>query len=153
MATLRLAITSSAGRSARNGSSAPRTAPPAPSISTRLPCQRHAEVALDVVDQADAVEVVDHDAAVGLELQRVDRAGDAGTFAPLGGQLEGLQLERRGDVQAAAAAIAKGMHGGGEAVERGSRSWCIRGPALSLSAKLAWISGDLLWAMGLPMTA
>ena len=80
--------------------------------------QGHAQIAFDVVGQAQAVEVVDDDAPTALELHGVGRAGNACPLVLLGGHLEGLQLERRGDIQAAAAAVAEGAHRSNETFGR-----------------------------------
>ena len=146
-------MTSSAGCCARNGSSAPRAAPPAPSSSTRLPLQRDAEVALDVVDEANAVEVVGDD-AVAVELQRVRRAGELGALQAVRSRIsKASQLERRGDVHAASALRRGTRDGVGEAVERSFDRDVFEILTASACANVPWISGDLLWPIGLPMTA
>ena len=77
-----------------------------------------AQVALQVVDQAHPVGVVGVDAVV-YKLQRVGRTRQPRGFARIGGQLEGLQLERHRHVGAAPAFGAKARQRFGKAVQRG----------------------------------
>jgi len=81
------------------------------------PGKQETEIALDVVDETDAVEVLGPDACA-IERQRVGRAGNPCALAYLGRVRVGFELERRGDVEAAAAGGAERVDGGVEAVER-----------------------------------
>ncbi len=75
--------------------------------------KRAVEVGDDIAYQAHAVEVFGID-PIAVELHGVDGAGHARALRQVGGVGEGVQLERRGDIQAAAAAGAKCIDGAGE---------------------------------------
>jgi hypothetical protein len=95
-------MTISVGCCASSGNSAPRAAPAGTEHEHALAGERNAQVALYVVDEANAVEVVRDDAAP-VELERVRRPGELGARKPFAGEIVRLHLERRRDVHPAPA--------------------------------------------------
>jgi hypothetical protein len=100
LSTLRLA-TNSAPAPRRMGSTAAAWRRPAPRMSTFLPAGL-AQVDRDVAHQAHAVEVLGP-AAIAIELEGIGRTGGLGAGRQIGGVGAGVELERHGHVQAAAA--------------------------------------------------
>jgi hypothetical protein len=80
-------------------------------------CQGLAQVALNVIDQADAVEIVGPDAIV-LKLQGIRGARLASAIKGIGGQFICLQLERQRDIHPQPTLRAERLHSGREAVQR-----------------------------------
>jgi hypothetical protein len=113
--------------------------------------QLHAEVALEIGDEARAIGVVRVDRAVALR-EEVGRAGEHRALALHAGKLERLDLERQRHVGSAPAAGEESLHRAREIPDRRQhRVYSMLSP--SSSAKRAWITGERLCAMGLPKTA
>jgi hypothetical protein len=114
------------------------------------PGQGDAGIVLDVVHQAHAVGVVGMDDAA-VQLERVGSPGQLRAVGQCGRSLKGFELERHGDIAAAGAVCASCASVAAKASSGTSRrsycsDWSVN------SAKRAWISGDLLCAIGLPRT-
>src|SRR5476649_2110468 len=116
VATVRLAMTSCAGRCSSIGSTTPRAAPPAPSSSTRLPVMGTPAL-LTMSATSPAPSVLSPMMPSSLKCS-VLTAPAACAYRQRVGHAHRFELERDGDVGALAAFGDEGVDGGGEAVER-----------------------------------
>ena len=97
---VRLTISSSRGRSRNRGSSTPRAAPPAPSISTRRPCTVHPRLATMSRTRPMPSVLSPSMHAVSAARQGIDRTRPPGAVAESIGKLEGVALEWHCNIQA-----------------------------------------------------